>query len=64
MKRRGIAATHFCLAGLDDREVAEIVGWSEKRIAEPRRRYVSREAIILSSVERLAKAASEREGDK
>lgn len=57
------AATTLCLAGLDDREVAEILGWSEKRVADMRRRYVSREAIILSGVERLTRAKTEQSGN-
>lgn len=61
---RGTAATYFCLSGLDDREVAEIMGWSENRVAEIRRRYVAREAIILSTVDRLTRAAAERGGNK
>lgn len=60
---RGTAATTLCLAGLDDREVAEILGWSEKRVADMRRRYVSREAIILSGVERLNRARAEQAGN-
>lgn len=61
---RGTAATHLALAGLDDREIAEIVGWSEKRVQDMRRRYVDREALILSSVARLKRAGSEQEGNE
>ncbi|MBV5259056.1 tyrosine-type recombinase/integrase [Synechococcus moorigangaii CMS01] len=61
---RGTAATTLCLAGLDHRELADILGWSEKRVADMRRRYVSREAIILSGVERLQRSQAEQAGNK
>jgi integrase len=51
---RRTAATEFCRAGLDDREVAEILGWRSQDVAQIRRRYVGRKAIIRRTVERLA----------
>lgn len=50
---RGNAATALCIAGLDDREVAEIVGWTEDDVAKIRRKYVSRERIIQAAIHRL-----------
>ncbi|WP_394693880.1 tyrosine-type recombinase/integrase [Hyphobacterium sp.] len=43
---RGTAATKFCLAGLNDNEVAAIIGWKPNRVAEIRARYVHRDVII------------------
>lgn len=54
---RGTAATRFCLAGLDDREVALIMGWSEQQVAAIRARYVDRERLIQATVTRLQSAA-------
>lgn len=50
---RGNAATALCVAGLDDRAVAEIVGWTEDDVAAIRRKYVSRERIIQAAIHRL-----------
>lgn len=50
---RGTAATWMCRAGLEDREVAAILGWSKKSVEQIRRKYVSGEALILSAVARL-----------
>jgi len=49
---RGTAATHFA-ASLDDRTLAEIMGWSIETITAIRRRYVDRTKIISASIERL-----------
>jgi integrase len=50
---RGNAATAFCVAGFDDREVAEIIGWSENRVSSIRRKYVDRAAIIKAAIRRV-----------
>ena len=50
---RGTAVTAFCIAGFDDREVAEIVGWSKERVAAIRRKYVDRAAIIKAAIKRV-----------
>jgi len=50
---RGNAATELALAGLDDREIAEIIGWSVSDIANIRRLYVDRETIISAAIARL-----------
>lgn len=50
---RGTAATHFIREGLDDRDIATILGWEEKRVTEIRRRYVSGQEIGLAIARRL-----------
>lgn len=50
---RGTAVTELCLAGLDDRHVAEIAGWSITNVSKIRRRYVGRRALIRDAVTRL-----------
>lgn len=50
---RGNAATELCLAGFDDREVSEIVGWSPERVAAIRRKYVDRNRLITAAIVRL-----------
>ncbi len=39
---------------LTDREIAEVMGWSEKQVAEIRRRYVDDAAIVVALGKRLA----------
>lgn len=50
---RGTYATKLCLLGFDDRAVAEIVGWSDSRVASIRRAYVSRGAIVREAINRM-----------
>lgn len=50
---RGTAATHFIRAGLDDKDVATILGWKEEQVREIRRRYVSGKEIGLAIARRL-----------
>lgn len=50
---RGTAATRYALAGLDDREIASILGWKEAQVAEIRRVYVSGTALALRAAEKL-----------
>lgn len=55
---KGTAVTKFCIAGLDDREIAGIVGWSEKQVAHIRKLYASKEAIAKGIVARLEASVS------
>lgn len=50
---RGTAATEFMRAGLDDREIGEIMGWSRQSVAQIRARYISRQSIVMAAVEKL-----------
>ena len=51
---RGTAATRFAVAGLSTREIAQIMGWSEKDTEALLARYVSGEAIAKAMLSRLA----------
>jgi Phage integrase family len=57
---RGTAATHFYLAGMTGREIAEILGWDEAAVSKIIRRYVARNAAIKSLIERLNRHATNR----
>lgn len=50
---RGTAATGFIRAGLEDPDIATILGWKADRVAEIRRRYVSGQEIGLAIVRRM-----------
>lgn len=50
---RGTAATNYIRAGLDDADIAVILGWKSERVAEIRRRYVSGQEIGLAIVRRM-----------
>lgn len=51
---RGTAATRFAIAGLSTREIAQIMGWSEKDTEALLARYVSGEAIAKAMLDRLS----------
>jgi len=51
---RGTAATRFAVAGLTNREIAQILGWSEKQTEALLARYVSGEAIAKAMLDRLS----------
>lgn len=53
---RGTAATRFYLAGLSEREIAEMMGWEEDYVSRIIRRYVSRTAAIEDRIRRLNEA--------
>ena len=50
---RGTYATWLARKGLTDQKIGRIIGWSEKQVAEIRRRYVDEEHVAASLVERL-----------
>jgi integrase len=52
---RGTAATRFYVAGLSERVVAEILGWSEGSVAKIIRRYVDRAAATKAIIRQLNK---------
>ena len=52
--------TELCLAGLNDEEIAGVVGLTVAQVRDIRRIYVDQERITRSIGERLAKRA---EGD-
>lgn len=51
---RGTFATRLILAGLTDEQAAMVMGWTAKRIAAIRARYVDEERVIISLAERLS----------
>lgn len=55
---RGTAATRFHLAGIPNRDIAEIMAWDERQVDKIIRRYVGRDAMIQGIVDRLNKTKS------
>lgn len=53
---RNNAATAYIMAGLDDRTIADAMGWSARDVEEMRRVYVDREAVVSAAVIRLRDA--------
>ncbi len=56
---RGTAATRFHIAGLSNREIAEIMGWAEGQVDRIIRRYVGRRATTNAIIQKLNRAAPE-----
>ena len=52
---RGTAATRFYLARLDERTVAEIMGWTEESVSQIIRKYVDRSAATKDIIRKLNK---------
>ena len=50
---RGTFATRLMRKGFDDREIYEILAWEPGKSAGIRRRYISRQAVVLSAIERM-----------
>jgi hypothetical protein len=50
---RNNAATTYLIAGLDERTIADAMGWSVRDVEEMRRVYVDREAVVSAAVIRL-----------
>jgi hypothetical protein len=50
---RGTYVTHLCRAGLTDRQVADIVAWSESNVSGIRRTYVDDAAVIVALSRRI-----------
>ena len=53
---RGTAATRFYVAGLSERVIAEILGWSEANVAAIIRKYVDRTAATRAVIAQLNKS--------
>lgn len=53
---RGTAATHFYVAGLSIRVIAEILAWSEDQVERIIRRYVGRAAATKEAIRKLNEA--------
>jgi integrase len=52
---RGTAATRFYLARLDERTIAEIMGWTEESVSNIIRKYVDRSAATKDIIRQLNK---------
>lgn len=50
---RGTAVTRFKLAGLEDDEIAAIVGWKKEHVTQLIKRYVSKEVVIRELVHKV-----------
>lgn len=50
---RNNAATAYLVAGLDERTIADAMGWSLADVEEMRRVYVDREAVVSAAIIRL-----------
>lgn len=50
---RGTAATRFYVAGLTTREIAVILGWSDKRVEELIDRYVKKDELLKARILKL-----------
>ena len=50
---RGTAATRFHLAGISNRDIAEIMAWDERNVDKIIRRYVGRKAMTDGIIRRL-----------
>lgn len=51
---RGTYVTWLAVKGLTDEQIARIVGWTAKRVAEVRALYVDEARVVVSLVERLS----------
>lgn len=51
---RGTFVTFLALKGLTDEEIARIVGWTAKRVAQIRARYVDEARVIIHLADRLS----------
>lgn len=54
---RGTFVTRCCIAGLNDREIADIVGWDTKDIAAIRAKYADQARVVIAIGERLSAAS-------
>lgn len=52
---RGTAVTRFYIAGIPERVIAEIVGWSEEQVSKIIRRYVGRAAATKALIRKINK---------
>lgn len=59
---RGTAATRFYLGGLSEREIAQIMTWSEEYVATLIERYVKKDELLKDRIRRLDEARQQQEG--
>ena len=59
---RGTAATKLYQADMTEREIAQILGWSEKEVEKLLELYVKKDEMLLDRIRRMDRAA-QREGE-
>ena len=52
---RGTFATWLAVQGLNDQDIARIIGWTPQRVGEIRGRYVDEARVVVSLAEHLSK---------
>jgi integrase len=57
---RGSAATRFYVAGLSERVIAEIMGWTEENVAKIIRKYVDHSAATKAIIRQLNRANDQK----
>lgn len=57
---RGTFATRLILAGLNDAEVAEVMGWSVEQVSGIRRTYVDQSRVVVAMGERISQGGVNR----
>jgi len=57
---RGTFATRLILAGLNDTEVAEVMGWSVEQVSGIRRTYVDQSRVVVAMGERISQGGVNR----
>jgi integrase len=53
---RGTAVTKFYIAGIPERVIAEIIGWSEEQVSKIIRKYVGRAAATRALIRQINEA--------
>lgn len=54
---RGTYVTWLAVKGFTDEEIARVIGWTAKRVAEIRARYVDEARVVISMVDRMVREA-------
>ena len=52
---RGTAVTHYKMAGLDDNEIADIVGWKKADVEKIIKLYINKEAVLAAIIRKVEK---------
>lgn len=51
---RGTYVTYLAVRGFTDEEVARVIGWTAKRVADVRARYVNEARVVIAMIDRLS----------
>lgn len=52
---RGTYVTWLAVKGFTDEEIARVIGWTAKRVAQVRARYVDEARVVISMVDRMSR---------